>query len=326
MRRNFLFLFILFCSANAFAQNPYEQFGVEGRFLQAEYENSGENFHKITFEDSSSEVYQLEFDFKNFTYEVSYGSGNIVSAGKLSLTKPKRFFSRDPMQAKFVSYSPYNFAGLSPIYFTDSLGLAPSGSRMFRSNAYLRGDEKAAQTVLNAEIGAAKMLFEDFKVLTTGEDFNQNQSSRVAAGVFILLDITPIGKISKATKPIFKVVKAGSKGKKVGRFANKALELEHFDKHANEFAGKFRNVKEYTKSAQNFFKREGDGIYEYNRHGGTLVKYDVNNNILGIMKKDGTIRTFFKPEEGYKDFINDVQKHLGNEAAETMEKTIKENL
>ena len=158
MKTIFLIIAVLASIFTAKSQNPYEQFGVEGRLLLTEYERSGGNFHKITFEDSSSEVYQLEFDFKNFTFEVSDGSGNIVSAGKLSMTKPKRWMSRDPLASSFTGLSPYNAFLNNPIYIIDPGG---DSSFVFEDKGEFIGEKNDGKEIWSIEVISSDMKHND---------------------------------------------------------------------------------------------------------------------------------------------------------------------
>src|SRR5690606_22797497 len=121
-------------------------------------------------------------------------------------------------------------------------------------------------------------------------------------------------------KPVFKVAKGTSRiAGKVGNFGNKTLLNEHFIKHGDEFGGKFRNAEEYAIGAQNFFKREGDDVFEFVRENGEIVKFDTANNIFGVAKDDGTIKTMFKPDEGFDYFKDQLRKSQGDDAVKALD-------
>ncbi len=103
-----------------------------------------------------------------------------------------------------------------------------------------------------------------------------------------------------------KIVSSGKRIENVHGFASMEKLMEHYQRHAVEFGGKIRTPQQYLKSAQNFFKREGDEIMQYTRPNGEIVRYDVKNNIFGVVKPDGTIKTFFKP----KDRIEYLRKQI----------------
>lgn len=156
---------------------------------------------------------------------------------------------------------------------------------------------------------------EDIVILVDGKDFDGNESSRVAAATFLIIGVVPGG---KALRPLAALSK-GAKFAKIGNFASKTLLDEHFLKHASEFGSKFKNADEYLKGAQNFFKRESEEILQFTRKNGDVVRYDKANNIFGVAKGDGTIKTFFKPDEGLNYFKKEFSGEYGEQAAKAVD-------
>jgi hypothetical protein len=82
---------------------------------------------------------------------------------------------------------------------------------------------------------------------------------------------------------------------------------KHFNKHKNEFPD-IKNAKEYVESAKKFMTDPPAGTYTRVREpGGDILRYDPKSGALGIMTKDGVMKTMFKPDpakvqqNGYKD-------------------------
>ena len=72
--------------------------------------------------------------------------------------------------------------------------------------------------------------------------------------------------------------------------------LKHFNKHKDEFPG-VRNAKEYVEAAKKFMTDPPVGTYTRVREpGGDILRYDPASGTLGIMTKDGVMKTMFKPD------------------------------
>lgn len=106
-------------TTNSFSQNPYEQFGCEGRLLQTEQEISGANYYEITSKDS---LYKLYVDFDSKQVIAKDSSDKIISIGKLVPVVVMKWQSRDPLESKFPDESPYIFCGNNPIIYIDPEG------------------------------------------------------------------------------------------------------------------------------------------------------------------------------------------------------------
>lgn len=92
--------------------------------------------------------------------------------------------------------------------------------------------------------------------------------------------------------------------------------------------GRFLSLDKFSKLApyqspyvatQDFFKNTSDDIIQYTRKNGDVVRYDKANNVFGVAKEDGTIRTFFKPKRGADYFKDEVTKDLGESAAKAVD-------
>ena len=72
--------------------------------------------------------------------------------------------------------------------------------------------------------------------------------------------------------------------------------LKHFTKHKDEFPG-VNNAKEYVEAAKKFMTDPPAGTYTRVREpGGDILRYDPKSGTLGIMTKDGVMKTMFKPD------------------------------
>jgi hypothetical protein len=94
-----------------------------------------------------------------------------------------------------------------------------------------------------------------------------------------------------------------------GGFASEAQFLDHFARHGNDFGA--MTSDEYAQRADKFLNRAASaGTLETVRPNGDIVRYDPTTDEFGIVKSDGTIRTYYKPDppiHGYQtnlDYFN----------------------
>lgn len=62
-------------------------------------------------------------------------------------------------------------------------------------------------------------------------------------------------------------------------------------------------MKEYAKAAEECMEKPLPGVLTQTRSNGDTLRYDPKTNTFGIRRKDGGIRTFFRPQAG-KDYWN----------------------
>ena len=80
-------------------------------------------------------------------------------------------------------------------------------------------------------------------------------------------------------------------------FRSRAQFDEHFQKHGGEFPG--LTQREYLRAAQTLRDAPvGGDIEEIRRPDGTVSKFDRASGAFIAFNADGTIRTFFKPNDG----------------------------
>lgn len=70
--------------------------------------------------------------------------------------------------------------------------------------------------------------------------------------------------------------------------------LPHFEKHAAEFG--YRTPVEYLRGARDLVGREG--VQTFTRTNGDKLFYDAARNEFAVLKPDGVLRTFFRPQNG----------------------------
>jgi hypothetical protein len=79
------------------------------------------------------------------------------------------------------------------------------------------------------------------------------------------------------------------------RFGSRLLRSEHFIKHGAEFASK--SASQYERAASRFMSgRPARGTMEAVRKNGDIIRYNPKTEEFAVMRKDGTIRTYFKPD------------------------------
>ncbi len=70
--------------------------------------------------------------------------------------------------------------------------------------------------------------------------------------------------------------------------------LPHFEKHAAEFG--YRTPVEYLRGARDLVGREG--VQTFTRTNGDKLIYDAARNEFAVLKPDGVLRTYFRPQNG----------------------------
>ncbi len=70
--------------------------------------------------------------------------------------------------------------------------------------------------------------------------------------------------------------------------------LPHFEKHAGEFG--YRTPVEYLRGARDLVAREG--VQTFTRTSGDKLFYDAARNEFAVVKPDGVLRTYFRPQNG----------------------------
>lgn len=82
---------------------------------------------------------------------------------------------------------------------------------------------------------------------------------------------------------------------------------EHFRKHGSEFGN--ISQQEYLRLAQELRDAPAGGpILEAKRSGGTVSRFDRRRGYFGAYDSDGTIRTFFIPNDGERYFRRQISK------------------
>ncbi len=88
-------------------------------------------------------------------------------------------------------------------------------------------------------------------------------------------------------------------------FRTRASLSEHFDKHGQEFG--HITAEQYLHLAQELRDAPvGHDILRSERPGG-YAKYDRKTNSFGAYDLNGTIRTFFKPNDGERYFVRQAR-------------------
>jgi filamentous hemagglutinin len=80
-----------------------------------------------------------------------------------------------------------------------------------------------------------------------------------------------------------------------GRFASDGQLQDHFNRHGGDFGA--RTAAEYEAQANTFLNGpRGPGVLEKTRPNGDIVRYNPATDEFGVVKPDGTIRTYYKPD------------------------------
>lgn len=68
-------------------------------------------------------------------------------------------------------------------------------------------------------------------------------------------------------------------------------------------------VKEYAEYALSLAHDNSDNIQMYTRADGTVIKYKKETNDFLIIRRDGELRTLYKPVDGSVYYENDKKNH-----------------
>ena len=95
-------------------------------------------------------------------------------------------------------------------------------------------------------------------------------------------------------------------GTRIGFRSRNQLD-EHFAKHGTEFGN--ISEQEYLRAAQELRDRTiGGEVLEIVRDDGTVSRFDRSSGAFLAFDRDGTIRTFFKPNDGERYFRRQAQR------------------
>ena len=85
-------------------------------------------------------------------------------------------------------------------------------------------------------------------------------------------------------------------------FASRQKLAEHYEKHGAEFGS--ISIDEYLHQAQAMRDRPvGGDLLEFTRADGVTTRFDRKTGSFIAFNSDGTIRTFFKPNDGERYFL-----------------------
>ncbi len=86
--------------------------------------------------------------------------------------------------------------------------------------------------------------------------------------------------------------------------------MEHFEKHGAEFPG--LTLDTYLQAAQTLRDVPAGGdILELRRNDGVVTRFDKQTGAFLAANRDGTIRTFFRPNDGEAYFRRQARRLPG---------------
>lgn len=93
-------------------------------------------------------------------------------------------------------------------------------------------------------------------------------------------------------------------------FTTRAHLVEHFEKHGAEFPG--LDIDAYLAAAQTLRDKPVDGsVLELRRRDGVITRFDETSGAFLAVNRDGTIRTFFRPNDGAAYFRRQASRTPG---------------
>ena len=191
----------------------------------------------------------------------------------------QRWGSRDPIEEE-GGINLYGFVENNSVNEIDPLGLVdgsmeitmPDGSRIVKRFPETPDHEAARKIDENAEI--CKAAWDN-----GGKDFVITAATWETGG--------PEAKLAgELAKPALTACK---------RFADEAKLLDHFKRHGSDFGSKI--ASEYEKQASKFLSgKKPPNVLEKIRSNGDIVRYNPTTDEFGVISKDGTLKTYFKPD------------------------------
>ena len=90
-------------------------------------------------------------------------------------------------------------------------------------------------------------------------------------------------------------------------FADSGSRADHFQRHGSEFGASSED--EYERMAREYLNTEASiSVLDCIRLGnGDIIKYDIASQAFAVMRKDGIIRTFFKPDPAWHGFPSHLE-------------------
>jgi hypothetical protein len=345
MKKIFILLIGLTCCLTSQAQQPFKEYGYkvkvatlsQGKYVEFFDQDTVVQIGTVLLNRRSGKIVSfVQYDTTFSEYSLQ---PELIS----------RWMSPDPLAEEFYSESPYNFSHNNPIRYVDPDGAAPvdmancptcpiyfaqlyaagkayynnwsgalqrrvSGHQSIPSSAHIPNDVRQMQNTMSA--------MQDYKTIAQGVvDVGEGAANVVAsipgietagdiAGTFYYGakgDMTSAGISAIA---IFLPAISGSEIRAVKGFASDKLLEKHFSDHAHEFGNQFKNAGEYLKGAQNFFKNITDDVIQYTRKNNDVVQYNAKTKEFGIVREDGTIRTYYKPKRGDDYFKDQLKKEI----------------
>jgi pyocin large subunit-like protein len=96
-------------------------------------------------------------------------------------------------------------------------------------------------------------------------------------------------------------------------FTTRAHLVEHFEKHGSEFPG--LDMAAYLRAAQTLRDQPAGGdVLELRRRDGVVTRFDKASGAFVAVNRDGTIRTFFRPNDGEAYFRRQATRDHGGGA------------
>lgn len=97
-----------------------------------------------------------------------------------------------------------------------------------------------------------------------------------------------------AANAVFSTSFGGGGSSNPGGFASQSQLLDYFARHGSDFGA--RTAAEYELQANSFLNGlRARGVLEKVRANGDIVRYNPATEEFGVVRADGTIRTYYKP-------------------------------
>jgi hypothetical protein len=169
-----------------------------------------------------------------------------------------------------------------------------------KASAKLAELSKAAEGKVAGETGAAKATLKEGATPDTLYPINKipkDATLRMGPGDKFIEVVDAQGRVIGQVAPI--------SGGSPGQFADAAKRLDHYTRHGADFGA--TSAAQYEGMADTFLNGpRGTGVLEKVRANGDIVRYDPATQAFGVVKPDGTIRTYYKPDPAVHGYANNL--------------------
>ena len=200
-----------------------------------------------------------------------------------------QFFGVGEVADAALAWWAYTQAGFSGVYgLYEAMRAVVTAVRAKDDATFDRAVRQFADGL--AAVGVALLTVVVTRAVRRQRSFGDGESSSSSTPA-------PNGKPVRSQPP----VRSAPPPSKAGGFADNDKLLDHFSRHGSDFGA--TSPSEYQQQANTFLNgTRGPNVLEQTRANGDLVRFDPTSQEFGVVKPDGTIRTYFMPDPAVHGF------------------------